>query len=222
MQTFITTFLLLLAALYTVLCILFPYIDVQHVKKVKAGKHWFHPIMPMLCFNGRHAWRVRFTPSCKYDIGSEDQFDINKLCGVCYFNPVKWLIFCFKQKRLVDINKIDSARWGWRNIKNSDYIELLCYCYIDGIKWERMAFLLKVDVLQEITLKRSSKGYFFRILGHANCSVPHNNPWGIPLYQNCYFGGNQTAPQNMTIHINKIPVIDSELFVYEDAVEPIK
>lgn len=155
---------------------------------IKKGKHRACPITLGLYYNKKSISRkVIFDKSCAYLLEGEDQEDINKLFGIGYFPS----------------HHQESARFGWRYNPTTDKIELLAYCYRN--KERIIQSLAELSFGQEYNLKLEvNEGtYSFFIEEGLTGLVPknHNKKLAFPLGP--YFGGNQTAPHNITIKINK-------------------
>jgi hypothetical protein len=137
-------------------------------------------------------FRVYFHSSCEYDLGTIDQFDINKLHGFS-------LGFNHHQ---------DSARFGWRSAGNK--IELFAYCYVSGNRMVEKICSITTDEFYELKLRDTGTGYyefsvynqFETILNTMYVSKQTGFKTGMKLWP--YFGGNRTAPHDMQIQINQI------------------
>lgn len=161
------------------------------------GKHRARPLYwlhwwPWLVNPVEVSRRVCFSFSAKYDIGYNDQQDHNKLFGVSYGRIHR-----------------NSARFGWRYDPLVNKFIISAYCYLNG---ERVMTDLCEAVANHwydcyiITYGRT---YIFRIMnerGDILCtehiSKGHNKK--LCLLLGPYFGGNQTAPNTMTIQMKKI------------------
>jgi len=140
---------------------------------------------------------VTFTDTCRYTLNTTDQFDINKLFGLSY-----------------GFHHHNSVRFGWRNLKeSSNKIEILAYCYIDGIRLRERGtniFIGFVDTNKTYTfsIKTTNKSYILSVddkYSKVNTKeIDHNKlpKWGYHLYP--YFGGNCPAPHDINIFMEKI------------------
>lgn len=168
---------------------------------IKQGRHRPFKIIPA-CFREipfqylriPQVRYVKFTPSCRYDLGDEDQKDWNKLFGFC----------C----GISGVHK-DSARVVWRYNKDTDMIELGLYCYIDG---ERIfpKKIISVNIDEDVTIKLGYSLYEISL----NIITDNKTEWvfeksmvtcdkGVRYGCGLYFGGNRTAPQDITIEYTK-------------------
>lgn len=133
----------------------------------------------------------RFDSSAFYDIGSE-QSDINKLFG-------------FAEGAAQNIHNY-SARFGWRYF--NERIEILAYSYVNG---ERMSSLLGtaeigVDYIGSIT--SYSDAYEFSYRGNSVEFEKNPHYYSTRKYLSYpYFGGNITAPHDVTVWVTLIGFI---------------
>ena len=144
------------------------------------------------------SYNITFTESCRYFI-REDQSDINKLFGIGYFPHHKCL----------------SARFGWRYDISSGMIEVLCYLRINWQKtWSSMG-LYHIGKEYNFTLSRPNPHKKWYVNQHCFTTMLTNqndfrtnqvycppNPHGYLL--NPYFGGNQVAPHDIEIKMERI------------------
>lgn len=144
--------------------------------------------------------KFMFTDSCMFDLKDEDQWDVNKLFGFSIGHH----------------HRGSSFRFGWRPKLETNTIEIVAYEYHSG-------FRLKTMSICEVEL---NKWYKFRIgyLPHLNKTTYHigdiktkkmikdrflvdfvNNvnlakKSGLGYKLGVYFGGNEKAPQDITIY----------------------
>lgn len=163
------------------------------------GKHRAWPLYwlcwwPLLIKPDCISRRVSFSFSAKYNLQGEDQDDHNKLFGITHsMNPHH-----------------NSARVGWRYDNDINRFILSAYCYINGER--QMEDICEVvagrqydcDIIlcgSEYTfqVRQVDNGKVFRT---ANIKKGHNRKNGWLLGP--YFGGNQTAPNKMTLEMKKI------------------
>lgn len=159
--------------------------DLTSVMKIKKGTH--APLrLPKILLNTRClSYEVEFTDSCRYDIGSEDQGDINKLFGVGYFPS----------------HHYNSVRIGWNYDIPTDKIKLWAYWYEKGQrKW---AYLKSVDVNTTHCFSiRMENNEHVIDLGDVVYTIGVK-PKFIGYLLAPYFGGNQVAPHDIIIHLKK-------------------
>lgn len=135
---------------------------------------------------------MQFTTSCRYDLGAGDQADTNKLFG---------RTFGFAS---------NSARWGWKSSgSDSNLVALVPYIH-EAWKIHRpptqKKILVAIGETHELEVRRTSEwtvAFFIdgeRVATHL-FRKPLSN-WGYIQYP--YFGGNQTAPHDIRIHLDLI------------------
>jgi hypothetical protein len=152
-----------------------------------------------------------FNESCLYDLKDEDQGDVNKLFGFS-----------------IGLHHNTSFRFGWRADLKTRTIEIVGYEYHNKIRKptthicnielrEEVYFLIyympegKVGyiVYQDNThynkLLEPLNDYVIRI--NVENTVNIKRKWGLGYTLGVYFGGNETAPQDITIHRVKIKIM---------------
>lgn len=160
--------------------------------KIKKGCHYSNNLIYKLCYllntQDRISYNVTFDSNCYYSFNDVDDYDVNKLFGFS-----------------LGLHHKNSARFGWNSLNGK--IQIYAYCYVDGKR-----------IIKEITSIESGKEYNFTILNKDDKFVfviTSNNL--MELYQvsipktieGCcgymlwpYFGGNKSAPHNMSISIS--------------------
>ncbi len=137
---------------------------------------------------------IRFDFSCKYDLVSDDQHDINKLFGIGYL---------WRQ------HKQDSARYGWHYDKLREKFILSAYCYVQGSR--QVVYICEVVATKRylLELKVLNGEYEFSVFhddGYliSRQSVPfyHKKNWSYALGP--FFGGNRPAPHNMNFEMKDV------------------
>lgn len=161
---------------------------------ISAGLHRALP----LCFGfwwrrNSFTWVVKFTDSCRYDLGSDDQFDINKLVGIGYLPG----------------HHKDSARFGWRYDTAKGQIEILTYCYVKGTRKIQPLCFCEIGKGYVLRLKILMNSYYLEVLERGEMPVigyawiDHNHNKQFKYRLGTYFGGNQVAPHKMTIELKR-------------------
>jgi hypothetical protein len=164
---------------------------------IKKGRHYSGFRFPKFHWEQKTLKKsVKFTDSCIYDHGDDDQLDVNKLFG---------LSFGFHHK--------NSIRFGWRWDTKYDMIQLYGYTYLNGSR-----------IIEPITYLLLNKNYVLGIEVCDTCyhltvydcddynsfggrkkfsttmlkgDIPK---WGYHLYP--YFGGNKVAPHNIYLYMD--------------------
>lgn len=164
---------------------------------IKKGRHYSKlGVQPVLDFD-YIAHIVKFDDTARYNLGTPDQFDINKLFGVGFLH-----------------HHYDSARFGWRYIPDLDKIELLAYMYKSGTRineWDEQIHLCLIDIGKkyELSLHVEKENYRFIVwdirMNTKVCNKIFSRPkifkWFGYLLRP-YFGGNRTAPHDINIFID--------------------
>jgi len=173
---------------------------------IKKGSHRCKPILFGLWWDKRIIRkRVIFDFSSKYDLGNIDQFDHNKLFGIGYL----W-------------NKNDSARFGWRYDLDKSKIIISAYCHVgqvvisSGLPIHKESTVVMEDICSIyanrqylMTITIADGQYDFSVVnwenelpvGWKSIKFYHKKNIGFPM--NFYFGGNRTAPREITCEIKK-------------------
>jgi hypothetical protein len=161
--------------------------------RIPAGKHRARPFRFGLWFRRTHfSWVVKFDESCRYDLGTDDQFDTNKLVGIGYL----WH------------HHKDSARFGWRYWTERKEIEISAYCYVNGRRVIQHIGFCKIGKEYKIHLTVSKQTYFF---GIDDCDskaiwyteVPKYHQKRLQYRLGTYFGGQSVAPYDIKIQIER-------------------
>ena len=160
---------------------------------IKKGTHApfrFPKIIPGMYH--RYDYDIIFTKSCRYNLQNEDQLDVNKLFGIGYFPS----------------HHKNSVRFGWRYDLNKEKIEILSYYYKD--KKRSFDHLCFVDIgdLYSFSLTITDKYHELIVASKYPTNYPEYYKVEIPVIPKSigyllrpYFGGNQKAPQDITIKI---------------------
>ena len=132
---------------------------------------------------------VIFRPDCQYDLGNNNQADINKLYGFSV--------------GLFQSNQYNSARFGWRWSIPKQKIELLAYVYVNGVRineWDQNIFITDVDLGMEnrTSIEITPSSYLFKINDNSKVMLPRAGS-GAGYNQYPYFGGDEVAPHTMNI-----------------------
>lgn len=169
---------------------------------IKKGKHyhsnWIERIRRPFAKKRSQQYIVTLSRDCWYKYENKDSKDYNKLFGIGWLNP-----------------KVASARFAWKpDFKHYGMINLYTYVYSNKT-WEAK-YITKIKIKEPVALyitsKRNWKFKWFKITGKGSYTfsmrrrgsndwirvVDHTDPCGLfRLYP--YFGGNNKAPNNMTI-----------------------
>jgi hypothetical protein len=172
---------------------------------VKKGRHYPYLIPIAFPFwvsrkkDNRREAKFMFTESCMFDLHDEDQHDVNKLFGFS-----------------VGMHHNNSFRFGWRPLLNNRTIEIVAYEYHDNVRQKTMPIceiqLNKQYCFRLIYLPHIKRSYYSvmdveihklikdrEIYEFTNkVDIIHDSGLGYTL--GVYFGGNEKAPQDITIY----------------------
>lgn len=132
----------------------------------------------------------RFTDSCKYNLGNEDQLDWNKLYGVSF--------------GIFGIHK-NSVRFAWRYNLVTHKIEIGAYWYLDGFRNYHKLCDVEINDIINFKLTFLHDSVVFTVLDdlttigkyvlYLNENVLRKQKFECGIY----FGGNRRAPQEIEI-----------------------
>lgn len=163
--------------------------------RIPRGKHRARPLRFGFWWRKTSfTWVVKFDESCRYDLQSDDQFDINKLIGIGYLPG----------------HHKESARFGWRYWTERKEIELSAYCYVNGRRVIKHICFCEIGKEYRIKLQVLATSYYFDV-----CEPGIVQPCGITLVKydhnkkfkyrlGPFFGGNRPAPRTMKIEFKKL------------------
>lgn len=160
---------------------------------IKKGNHYPTPIqLQKVYFNPKKlklSYHVEFQTNCRYSLPLDDMGDINKLFGISF-----------------GYHHTNSERFGWRYDEHFDKIELLEYRYINGKRSSYplcYLFFNRINFLEmEIEQINNHLEITYRVNGKTEHKFVRPKPKALISYTlGLYFGGNQTAPRNMSILI---------------------
>jgi len=173
-------------------------------------KGWHYPLPPSTWLSrnkNEFAQEVTFYDSCRYDLGTVDQGDTNKLFGFAYlrsiYRPagVKWW-------QLWNYQHGESARFGWRYIIETSMWELSAYCHVNrqSVIIPICSVPVRTGYITQIVIEDGH--YIFRVyrnmyrVGGCSVAFTHGLKWQAQLGP--YFGGNRKAPHRMKIRLWEI------------------
>lgn len=162
---------------------------------IKKGKHFVKMSDRIVKYRKaptKVSWKYIFQENCNYNLGTIDQLDWNKLTGL-HFNLIR--------------TRAETVMVGWRYNIKIDVIELCGYYHI-GMKREFTPPLLTVKRGEEvkITIEISYLPKFYKVrLSTFEKEAEHQ----IPFFHrkkkcgqiNFYFGGNEAAPQDVSVQM---------------------
>jgi len=165
--------------------------------KIKKGRHypWLIPIGLPICVRKKtstfRSANFMFTDSCMFDLHDEDQWDVNKLFGFSIGHHQKGTSF----------------RFGWRPLLNNMTIEIVAYEYHDGFRLRTMPICeVELNKWHEFIISynpQKQKTFYFVNKKSFSNNVSLAKKSGLGYTLGVYFGGNEKAPQDITIYKNR-------------------
>ena len=157
------------------------------VIKVKKGNHYSSTLLDkfpfILFFKNRREFTFQFLQSCRYDLGTQDQLDTNKLFGV---------------SSLSGVHK-NSARFGWRYNLDTEKIDLFSYLYLNGERRNHYIDSVNINQKVKLTIHWTKERVYF-LFNDDLREYYKLNLGNIVLVNGLYFGGNRTAPHDIEIN----------------------
>lgn len=172
---------------------------------LEADQHYHaRPPLSVLPWIGARSMTrsVTFGASCAYPSAAYNSQDVNKLFGLSFgFGGVH----------------NNSARFGWRWSMADQCIELLAYCYVNGVRNQdeqlRFPVVARVQPGQKVYcgIRKDARAYeFFCNDGQTDnpeqvvrVPAPSSLP-GYGLTHGLYFGGALTCPHRMSVQIDRV------------------
>jgi hypothetical protein len=163
--------------------------------RIPSGKHRARPLRPWFWWRRTHfSWVVKFDESCRYDLGTDDQFDTNKLVGIGYL----WH------------HHKDSARFGWRYWTERKEIELSAYCYVSGRRVIQHICFCEIGKEYMLMLNATSIAYHLHAYDRYSTTplgmvtIGHDHDKRLQYRLGPFFGGQAKAPHEIKIEISKV------------------
>jgi hypothetical protein len=166
------------------------------MRTIHKGKHRAWPPSFGLFYDLPDMERVvEFDITAKYDFGTNDNDDVNKLFGWGYLNG---------------LHHTDSVRFGWNWSLETGKVSLFAYCYVNKKRIIIPICLVETNYKYLLQIEKIGKNYLFTVLdagmryrnyGSTEVVFTHNKNIGYKL--GCFFGGNNPAPHDITIKISK-------------------
>lgn len=163
--------------------------------RIPAGKHRARPFRFGLWWRRTHfSWVVKFDESCRYDLGSSDQYDINKLVGIGYL----WH------------HHDDSARFGWSYNREAGGVDLWAYCYVNGRREIQHICFCEIGKEYMLMLNATSIAYHLHAYDRYSTTplgmitIGHDHNKRLQYRLSPFFGGNRPAPHEIMIDLKKL------------------
>lgn len=162
----------------------------------KKGSHRALFSLPSFTCQQEIHKKVIFSSNCKYDLGTDDQYDHNKLFGIGYLFH----------------HHTDSARFGWWYNIELDKMILSAYCYLKGERFIKDLCSVELETPYVCLLDLTEGKYGFRVyamdgtlLSSLEIPKPHNKRLGYRLRP--WFGGTSTAPHDMDLFLQDMVIL---------------
>ena len=137
------------------------------------------------------AFTARFDETVRYDLGNKNQEDINKLMGFSDCNS---------------LHHENSVRFGWRYSIEKDSVEIFSYAYTSGaVSYHHMGDVA-IDETVHYQIQIVDNKFYLLLNGEINQEVDRGASCDTGLYYKLYpyFGGDETAPHDISIYIKEI------------------
>lgn len=166
------------------------------ILKFKKGKHRARPLYwlrwwPLLIAPKKIERSVVFSFDSVYELPGGDQEDVNKLFGVAFGGVHK-----------------ESARFGWQYSAETKSFILSSYVYVNGERIVNGLCHCEMNNLYKCSIVILKDRYKFyvsfkgNIIGSDTIFKFIDRKFGWLL--GSYFGGNQSAPANLSLRLSKI------------------
>ncbi len=161
---------------------------------ISEGQHFCLPrIFKIRNKPERVSWYIVFGENADYDLQDEDQQDWNKLCGL-FYNFLN--------------TRDNTVMVGWRYNQKTQRMELNGYYHVDkGRDFTKplLDVALGEPVRVDIRVDYAQKNYTVQLTRVndgtlAKNSMPFTHDHTSCMEINTYFGGNEAAPQDITIY----------------------
>lgn len=165
----------------------------EKVYSISKGDHRSGTFVSMHFGADSVRYRVYMESSCFYGRqGNIDDLDLNKLCGISFGR-----------------HQQNSLRIGWRpNFDQEGLIELFSYVYVDGKRnFTKMADVPVEEVFEVFFRQASESEWKIELITSTftevhTIEIESGGKWGYNLFP--YFGGNNTAPQEIRILMDRL------------------
>lgn len=137
------------------------------------------------------AFTARFDQSVRYDLENKNQKDINKLMGFSDCNS---------------LHHENSVRFGWRYSLEKDLVEIFSYAYTNGVVGYQHMGDVAIDETSHYQIQIIEDKFYLLLNGEIGQEVQRGSNCDAGLYYKLfpYFGGDETAPHDISIYIKEI------------------
>lgn len=172
---------LLVFSFYT--CLEYADIKEHYVFTIPKGEHY--SVLTVEAFSQTLlSFAFQFDKSAVYNHRDNDQYDYNKLLGFT-----------------LGLDPHDnSARIAWRWDLEHKYVELAAYSYVNGARDMHLIGYCLLDEIYSVQIEDTDSSFIYSYEGNIyELSKTENDK--NKYYSYPYFGGQKTAPQDITIEI---------------------
>lgn len=187
---------------------------------IKKGTHGPLRQFELLEDCKRLSYSIMFTNSCAYNIGPADQLDVNKLFGIGYITfkflyLKKFNVFgnTVKLPWARPMHHVNSVKFGWRyDPQSGDMMEIVAYWYDNAERWILPMGYVKIGKYYDYTIKIKEGWHTLEVYDigggertlRFSKDVLIDDPCDLGYRLNLYFGGNQKAPHDMSIVMERL------------------
>lgn len=153
---------------------------------IKKGDHYSYHAHKVV--GNTIKYDVLFEPSCAYNLGNANQYDVNKLFG---FNACN------------SLHHENSARFGW--VYLDGIIEIYAYVYENGVRDIEQIATVNINEWNSFELINTGASYAFKVnntLYIWDKENPCVTKYNYMLYP--YFGGDEVAPHDIHIQFKSL------------------
>ena len=132
---------------------------------------------------------VRFDESVRYNLGNSNQADINKLFGFADCNS---------------LHHENSARFGWNYNASADRVDIFTYIYQNSTRIYEKIGSMGIGDAADLSISLQGDNYLFQFESKS-ILVQRGTQCDMGVYYLLYpyFGGDETAPQDIRVYIRE-------------------
>ena len=159
---------------------------------IKKNRHYsdglLYKLINLFHDSDRMAYSVTFNDTAIYYDETLDKFDVNKLFGFS-----------------IGFHHINSYRFGWNS--HDGQIHIYAYSYVKGERIIQEICCVEIDKEYKFLIRIKNGKIIFTIIDENHQikqsvqKVSSSRFFGYCLWP--YFGGNKTAPKNISIELNE-------------------
>lgn len=159
----------------------------QHESKVQGG---FAADKIRTLKSTTLSFTARFDESARYDLGNDNQYDINKLIGFSDCNS---------------LHHENSIRFGWRYSIEKNNIEIFAYAYSNAVMNFHYMGDVAIDETAYYQIQITDHAFVLQLNGEVSLEIERTANCDKGLYYMLfpYFGGDEVAPHDVSIFIEE-------------------